>query len=316
MRIYFDSTQLRESERRSAWRQATHRLVYSSDGHPHANAGFEGRLRSARLGHAMLTEVHTSELDSWRSRTTPSGRDQRLVVSLLLQGEWQLEQDGRAVVQRPGDIVLWDSARPFHGHSAGPLASLVLGVPLPLVQARGHCDTRLLTTTVVPAGSPLGRLAGDMVHNAAATGCDADSPAASRLGAALLDVACSAVELQHGGGDASPRQRLLLRRAQDFMRGRLEDALLDVDSVAGRVGVSPRTLGRLFAAEGTTVMGWLRHERLEASRRMLQAPGTRRVADVALACGFTNFAHFSHSFRKAYGMAPATVARGRRAADG
>lgn len=313
MRTYFDSAQLREAERQAAWREATREVAYAGDGCPHGSSRFEGRLRSARLGRARLTEVYTTELASQRGRVVADARHEKLVVSLMLQGEWLLEQDGRTVVQRAGDLVLWDSSRPFAARSVGSLSSIVLGAPVPMVQARGHRETRLLTATLVPAGSPMARLAGDIVRNAAMLACDSDTLAASRLGASILDIACSAVELQQSAGDGAPHRRLTLRRAKEFMQVHLDDTRMDADQVARHLGVSPRTLSRLFAAEGTTVMRWLWQQRLEAGHRMLQSPG-QRVADVAMACGFTSFAHFSHSFRKTYGMAPVTLVR--RAASG
>jgi len=102
---------------------------------------------------------------------------------------------------------------------------------------------------------------------------------------------------------AQPIERHLLR-AKDYLLSHLDDPEITVDAVANALHVSSRTLNRLFAAEGQTAMRWLWQQRLERSREMLAERKSPRVAEVALACGFTSFSHFSSAFRRAYSASP------------
>ncbi|MEU4270686.1 helix-turn-helix domain-containing protein [Streptomyces sp. NPDC026092] len=94
------------------------------------------------------------------------------------------------------------------------------------------------------------------------------------------------------------------------VRAHIEDRLTDPGlcpaSIAAAHHVSVRYVHRLFAQEGTTVGAWIRHRRLEESRRELTRPGSAppTIAAVAFRWGFVSASHFSRAFRQTYGMAP------------
>jgi AraC family transcriptional activator of tynA and feaB len=70
--------------------------------------------------------------------------------------------------------------------------------------------------------------------------------------------------------------------------------------------ISPRYLQDLFQAEQTTVSDWIWTRRLEKSRRDLADPlrAGDSIAQIALACGFADFGHFSRRYKEAFGMPP------------
>lgn len=111
-------------------------------------------------------------------------------------------------------------------------------------------------------------------------------------------------------GDFRTRNRLA--QAKQYMRARLDDPELKPLQVARDMGMSLRSLARLFATEGLTPSRWLWNERLAQARQLLQADNARRVTDVALACGFTSFSHFSRVFRQAYDVPPSALLKPRR----
>jgi AraC family transcriptional activator of tynA and feaB len=62
----------------------------------------------------------------------------------------------------------------------------------------------------------------------------------------------------------------------------------------------------LFHAEGTTASDWIWKRRLEKSRRDLADPlrACDSIAQIALACGFADFGHFSRRYKEAFGVSP------------
>src|SRR5262249_60352462 len=84
------------------------------------------------------------------------------------------------------------------------------------------------------------------------------------------------------------------------------DHALNTEKVAELVGISPRYLQDLFHAEGTTVSDFIWKRRLEKSRRDLADPlrASDSIAQVALACGFADFGHFSRRHKAAFGASP------------
>lgn len=79
---------------------------------------------------------------------------------------------------------------------------------------------------------------------------------------------------------------------------------LTVDEIAGNVGVSRATLGRLFRKHmRRTIIDEIASNRLEKARELL-ALGKLPVKEVAAACGFSTPNYFNNVFRKATGATP------------
>jgi AraC-like DNA-binding protein len=96
------------------------------------------------------------------------------------------------------------------------------------------------------------------------------------------------------------------RKVRLFCRRELASASLSVDTVARATGLSRASLHRLFREEPYTLMQWVQLERLEACRRLLEAPGfpRRTLTEIALSQGFKTPGHFSTAFRQRYGLTP------------
>jgi AraC-like DNA-binding protein len=104
-------------------------------------------------------------------------------------------------------------------------------------------------------------------------------------------------------GDLAEAQR---RRVRQFCRRELGSVGLSVELVARSTGLSRASLHRLFRDEAHTLMQWVQLERLEACRRLLDAPGLARrsLTEIALSQGFKTPGHFSAAFRQRYGLTP------------
>ncbi len=77
-----------------------------------------------------------------------------------------------------------------------------------------------------------------------------------------------------------------------------------IAEVAEAAGISESLLYRLFRREGNTPVGYLRSVRLQNAKRMLLETPGMSVAEISLACGFSNAAYFCKVFHTAEGMTP------------
>ncbi|HEX6421897.1 MAG TPA: helix-turn-helix domain-containing protein [Acidimicrobiales bacterium] len=95
------------------------------------------------------------------------------------------------------------------------------------------------------------------------------------------------------------RQHLLERLSEPY----------DLTALARACAVSTRTLLRRFAAEtGESPLAFLQRSRIEAAKRLLEAPGAR-VAEVMERVGYLDAAAFRKLFVRHTGMTPATYRR-------
>jgi AraC-like DNA-binding protein len=95
-------------------------------------------------------------------------------------------------------------------------------------------------------------------------------------------------------------------RVEYFIETHLQEPTLCPAIIAAAAGISVRHLHRLFAAKSCTVAEWIRERRLERCRTDLSDPhlGERHLTDIALGWGFSDSAHFSHSFKQEFAVSP------------
>lgn len=99
--------------------------------------------------------------------------------------------------------------------------------------------------------------------------------------------------------------------ALDLMTNHIADPLT-LSQLAQLAGVGARQIQRLFAGEmGVPMMRFYRDLRLEKAEELLRQSALP-VAEIALATGFVNVAHFTRAFRERAGMAPASWRRAGR----
>lgn len=107
--------------------------------------------------------------------------------------------------------------------------------------------------------------------------------------------------LRHGSEATSLRQ---LRRAEDFMRSRL-DGPLSLDDVADAAGTNRRTLALLFRRyRDLSPIEVLRNMRLDAAHAQLARQDGASVTQIALNCGFSHLSRFAACYRERFGMLP------------
>ncbi len=124
--------------------------------------------------------------------------------------------------------------------------------------------------------------------------------------------AFTAVSLRYGDLTARPRaagrEPQAVRRAREYLDAHLESPV-ELADLAGAVGLSRFHLLRVFrAAVGTTPHGYLTDRRIQRAKDMLG--GVLPLAEVAVACGFCDQAHFNRVFKARVGVAPGHYRRG------
>lgn len=308
--IQFDASSVKESERFAYWHEVICRSFCRAESRRLNDDAFEASLFRGSLGCLEISDISCDALRYERGgddlRGAPS---EDFLLSLLVEGEGWLSQQGRDALQRPGDFLVYDTARPFVYEFPQQYRMILVKIPRRTLLSRVP-DVERLTSIVIGKESALGGLASNLIRNAAVLDLPGDTAAAAKVGTSIIDVMSAAMEIEIAGREPDcERQSALMKRAKDYMRAHLDDPDLDIENIASAVFVSRRTLSRLFASEGTTVIRWLWRERLEQSHRSLIEGSAAKVTEVALNCGFTSFSHFSRTFKATYGVLPHTLVR-------
>lgn len=90
----------------------------------------------------------------------------------------------------------------------------------------------------------------------------------------------------------------------------IQSAQLRPEWVATELGVSLRSLYRLFARQGLVVAQYIRNRRLDLCAQALRsAAGQEKLAGIGLDWGFADHSHFSTAFKQRFGMSPSEYRR-------
>lgn len=255
----------------------------------------------------QLSVIHSNSLTIQRgTREICRPQLDNYFAVLLLQGRYCLQQQGREVFLRPGDMTIYDATVPHYIHCPEAFSKLIVSIPRTLLHQRlpqaGHLTAmpmRLqhgMTAMLSPFLQQLTRQLNQLSMQA----FDASA-------APMLDMLGNALEtLQDHTLPRSPGRSLSLLQIKQWLSKHLQDADLDSDAIAAATGFSSRYINQLFADEQTSLMRYVWQQRLALSAQYLKQPAWqhRSISEIALACGFNDFAHFSRAFKQQFGDAP------------
>ncbi|SJM71405.1 helix-turn-helix domain-containing protein [Gulosibacter sp. 10] len=243
---------------------------------------------------------------------------QQLKLSLLLEGDCIVTQGENRARLQPGDVTVYDTGQPYSLEYEGGMTTFVLVFPKHLL----GISRRLLT------GATALRLRGDegigkvinpfMQHIAEnleiLTGYSGVRVMRSALEliSTLLSTELAAHAAEQPGG-----YRADMEKYRDYIEAHLGDQDLGTDSIAAAHYLSTRYLQHLFNEEGTTVSDYIRTRRLERCRLALLDPAQAPLSifQIAQQWGFIDAAHFSRTFKSAYGVSPSVYRRAHKDAE-
>lgn len=228
-------------------------------------------------------------------------------LGVQLAGHGFGSQDGRDLVLRPGDLVLYDMTRPLRLAFESRFQRTTLIFPRPallrrLGAAEPFIGRRIDGTTGVSS------LLLPFVRELPAQLDTIPVTIRERVADNLLDLIATA--LLSDIGQASVSAGMTLVRAKLWIETHLGEEL-SAESIAGECGLSIRHLNRMFEREGTSLMRYVWDRRLTRCHRDVTDPAMRRrpLGEIAFAAGFNDMSHFSRAYRARYSCAPRDARR-------
>jgi len=290
------------------WNNAVSRTLVPMTVAPRGDGPFDGRIATNRLGYL---QVSTLEADANRVSRTPAliarSPQELVAVGVQVSGTATFIQDGRRAEVGEGDLVVYDTTRPYSFDYPQRFTTHIFQLPR-RVLGLTDTDIRQVTGNAIGTGDGFGAMLLPFLATLASSADGYPPAVADRLAGNVVDLFATLIaERAHPGGpDADTARGHLLTRIREHINRNLGDPDLSPESIARTHRISVRYLHRLFQGEGTTVGRLIQQRRLEECGRELARRGrtTPTVSAVAQRWGFVNPAHFSRAFRAAYGVSP------------
>ncbi|MBP1823270.1 helix-turn-helix domain-containing protein [Mycobacterium sp. OAE908] len=304
----FDTRSKPDRERLEFWRDTVCREIFPVAIDPRHDAHPRAVMRCARFGDVGMRNVIGGDHVYMRSEADVKRGDPHTVqLGMPMRGTSILVQDGREAVLSGGDMVIYDSARPFTLIMEERFDWQVFLVSKDTV---GKSDVELATITArrLDSSSGLPALVSHFLRDLAARAPEFDdAAAAAAVGGTVADLLQTMIGSVLGHSHRCDDPNALLREASlAFMDTHHRDPQLDPMRIAAAACVSVRRLHAAFEGTGTTVMDALRDIRLHAIRRDLHDPRRRQhtLAQVAASHGIPNATVFARLFRAEFGCTP------------
>lgn len=311
MNFHFSTQTFPERQRFDVYQEALQDAFFMPIDPRHGTAGregtFRGEIAAAHIGPVRLSRVNS--IDHRVVRTAAAARQDRdgyLLFDMLRAGSAVVRQDGREARIVPGDLVMFDTGRPFVWTFSGDFDLWVISVPRDLL-GRDLGASEQLTARTVEGGAPMAGLVRQMLADALPLFSTLNGGVATRLSGALVQLlAATVLQIDDRAPLRNPTRARLLARVRQLVDTHLRDSDLSVARLARLAGISRSYLQSLFQEEGTTVGEFIRKQRLERCRWALADPvsSRRSVSEIAFEYGFNSLAHMSHRFKEAYAMSP------------
>ncbi|WP_050401432.1 helix-turn-helix domain-containing protein [Bradyrhizobium embrapense] len=302
----FAAARMGPDENIAAWQEAVATLFDVDELARGEPAPFSADLCSYAMGPLLIGFSRASGQRFLRTAATVarSGVD-HIILQLYLKGGFDGVAGAMPVRVRAGDICAFDLAQTLETRATA-FENVTLVVPRPMFAAH-IVQVDALHGLVLPASSAVGRLlAGHLtaLFEFAPRMTFEEYPSVVEGTISLLS-ACLRGQLERGDADRGVTANASLMRIRQHIEAKLGDEQLSVASLAVHFGLSRASLYRLFAPVGG-IAEYIRSRRLH--RALFDLAGSDghnlRISEVARRWHLGTDAHFTRSFKTAYGITP------------
>jgi AraC-like DNA-binding protein len=313
MERLFSTAQVHPRDRFDYWHSVACKNLIVHDATPECRPTFQAELHAGALADLSLVLFETAPMTVSHTRDHCARmQSDEVFVCRLTSGQLALEQAGREVDMKAGDMTLLDPLLPYEGKFSGGVKLLVLKAPRRSMVARLGRITDMVIRTMKPA---------EAEHGLASTFLAMLPNYAGQLGTTAIEtvknqtldlIAVSLAKTQERPSPyLSSAKASALLNVRAAIEARLTDPRLDAETVAAAAGVSVRYANALLAQEGTSIARLVQSRRLDRCHRALKDPlqAHRTVTEIASSWGFSDMTHFGRRFKTAYGVLPSELRR-------
>ncbi|MET3526544.1 MULTISPECIES: AraC-like ligand-binding domain-containing protein [Phenylobacterium] len=313
--LFLSTEMVAEEQRSEFWREIS-RPIFDLLPINEEKEDLKGCVHAYTLGELIISSVQFNQQNYLRDRRAivHSGLDHYL-LQVMTGGSLVADCDGLSVVARPGDIWLFDLARPYRCNAEAG-SRITLAVPRePIDRANGG---RSAHGMVLPGADPLtGMLRRYLVDlHETMDRIGPDDLAAMETATIELVSSITGRRPWSEGRQSSSVDRIRARMFE-FIDAHIGDPQLGPELLMRHFQMSRAHLYRFFAELGG-VNAVIRNRRLDAALRTLKrpSPSRRTITDLALELGFANSGHFTRAFTRRFSVSPSGVRPGVWLPDG
>nr|WP_315291957.1 transcriptional regulator FeaR [Serratia proteamaculans] len=261
--------------------------------------GFSGAMQEFRAHALRLSVVDAAQTRLYRTQQEIARSDgSHFFTVFQLRGSSLMEQGDRQAVLSAGDVTLIDASRTSSFTFQQNSRQISLLMPRSYLE---QSASEVQYARRLDAQSSVVRLSRQLV-----LGCMQDSQMSAPESEAILNAVATllrpALVERVVEEDRHPRS---FSRTLAFIDTHIQSPQLRPEWIASELGVSVRSLYRMFARQGLVVAQYIKHRRLDLCAQALRsAPDRQKLATIGYDWGFSDHSHFSTAFKSRFGVSP------------
>jgi AraC-like DNA-binding protein len=242
------------------------------------------------------------------NRLSRVDHDPTVFVAIQAAGTTRVEQGANQAELHPGDMVVYDSTKPYTVTNLDQTELHYFQVPRSALALPQAALDQVLGLRIGMDNNTLAPVVSPFLASLGGSGL-LDRPGAAELVAEPSIQLLRALIATHLADPAlvrHPTDSSLVLRVQHYIRNHLGDRDLSAASIASAQHISVRGLYAQMARAGLSVHDTIQQQRLEECRRDLRDPRSSHlaVATIGARWGFVDPSHFGRSFKATYGLTP------------
>lgn len=289
------------------WNAATTSIAAGFETRPSGPLGrFRGMIRRHHVLGLDYSSLETNARATCRGPDTLTRPDRHHCLVLQQRGRSMVRQGRRTLVLNPNDMALLAPSDDCEIVNHGLIRQLAFFIPETCLIAQLGTDD-LPGAVSIPAASPLGTIIAGLLRQIHGRSASLTAYRTPTLGSALAGLISPLLAEARGEEcQEDPHPLVNALTIMSYIDANLHEEALSPRRIAHAHGCSLRHMHRLFAASGTTVGAYIKERRLNAVAEALRDPGNawESITAISLSWGFSEFTHFSRSFRARFGVSP------------
>jgi AraC family transcriptional regulator, positive regulator of tynA and feaB len=309
----FSTNDVHPRDRFEYWHEVACKLLVNHHSQPQNRSTFCAEIRTTTLSDIELVMFENAAMCvNHTLQHVQHGKTEELFVCRQIAGELALEQSGRNLLLKEGDMTLLDPMLPYAGRFSSESKLLVLKVPRNALEARVGRMRHVTARNIRPLHGDCGLASaflGMLPQHVGGLSLAGEEIVKNQ---ALDLIAVSLARTIHRQKPRlSSAKALALVNVHAAINSRLSDQALDGETVAAMAGISVRYANSVLAHDGTSLMRLIQTKRLERCRMALEdeAQAHRTISEIAYAWGFSDMTHFGRRFRATFGLLPSECRR-------
>lgn len=301
--VSVSTTTLPLDQRSNHWVTNINRHLIKLDACGAPASGIEASLKQYDLGEVTLNHICSTAHGVQRNSTNIShdGRE-KIMLSLMLDGEGIACQGLQGSQQMTGDIVIYNSAYPYALAFPNSVEMMVVALPRQLlIDQLGKWEQKNLIK--LDRNLSIGGYSTTDFFNQLSNYYAGHTAANSTVD--LMLESLNGIINQHPTTSANKNLQNLLSKSKKWIAEHLHEEDLTIEKLSFNLHTSSRQLARAFALEGNTVSRYIWNRRLEKCRKDISnIKNNSNLSEIAFRWGFNHAAHFSRSYKQYFGESP------------